>query len=66
MTKLERIERETASLSVEELEQFRAWFAAHDADAFDRRIAEDAAGGKLDALADLALAEHRTGKSTRL
>lgn len=66
MTKLERIEREVASLSAEELEQFRAWFAEHDAEAFDRRIAEDAAAGKLDALADMALADHRAGKTTRL
>ena len=31
MTKLERIERDISQLSEDELEEFRAWFAAFDA-----------------------------------
>lgn len=59
MTKLEDIEKAIATLAPDELAKFRAWFAEFDAARFDEKIARDAAGGRLDALAEQALADFR-------
>jgi hypothetical protein len=64
MSKLEALEKKVSGLSAEELAQFRQWFAEFDAAAWDRQIERDAEAGKLDALADEALRDHATGKST--
>jgi hypothetical protein len=56
MTTAEDIEKAVAQLSSRELARFRAWFEAFDAEQFDAAIARDAQSGKLDALADEALA----------
>ena len=53
-------------LSSEELAKFRQWFAAFDAEAWDRQFEADVKAGKLDALADRALRDHEAGKSTKL
>jgi hypothetical protein len=45
------------------LARFRAWFEAFDAEQFDAAIERDARVGKLDSLADEAVAEHRAGRS---
>jgi len=66
MEKVERIEREVEELSSEELAKFRQWFAAFDAEAWDRQLEADVKAGKLDALADRALRDHEAGKSTKL
>jgi len=66
MTKIEALERQVRGLSTEELTEFRRWFAAFDAAVWDRQLEADAAAGKLDALADEALAEHRAGRSRKL
>jgi hypothetical protein len=66
MTRVERIEKEIAELSATELENFRAWFEAFDAERWDRRLEQDATSGALDSLADKALAEHRAGRSKPL
>ncbi len=66
MTKLEDIEKAVAELRPEELVRFRAWFEEFDADRFDRKIQRDAAAGKLDRLADEALADYRKGHAREL
>ncbi|MFO0874066.1 MAG: hypothetical protein U0575_08865 [Phycisphaerales bacterium] len=66
MTKVERIEHEVATLTHDELAASRAWFAEHDAAAWDCEIEADAAAGRLDAIADEALREHRAGKTPKL
>ena len=66
MGKVEKIENEIRALSAEELATFRKWFREFDAEAWDREIEADALTGKLDALADKALSEHRAGKTTSL
>ena len=66
MEKVERIEREVEELSSEELAKFRQWFAASDAEAWDRQLEADVKAGKFDALADRALRDHAAGKSTEL
>jgi len=66
MTKIESLEREIRKLSSEELAQFRRWFAEFDAALWDRQLEADAAAGKLDALANTALADHQSGRSRKL
>jgi len=66
MKNVERIEREVEALSSEELAKFRQWFAAFDAEAWDRQFEVGVKAGKLDALADRALRDHAAGKSTKL
>ena len=66
MTTVEDIARAVRQLSSDQLATFRAWFAEFDAAARDRQIEEDAAAGRLDALADEALREFREGRCTGL
>lgn len=63
MSRVETIEKEIEALSSEELVNFRRWFHEFDAAAWDRQLEKDARAGKLDALADEALRDHRVGKS---
>jgi hypothetical protein len=62
MTKLEDIEKAISALAPKELARFRAWFDAFDAARFDERIERDARAGKLDGLADAALADLKAGR----
>jgi len=66
MSKVENIEQEVQRLKPSELAAFRRWFAEFDAQAWDRQIEEDFREGKLDNLAEEALAAHRAGKSKEL
>ena len=66
MTKVEALEREVRNLAPEELSAFRSWFAEYLAEAWDRQIERDVAGGKLDAFANEALAELARGETTEL
>jgi hypothetical protein len=61
MTKVAEIEEAVAQLPPEELAAFRSWFERLDAERFDRRIEGDALGGRLDRLAEEALADRRSG-----
>jgi hypothetical protein len=58
----EDIEKAIEQLPPRELARFRAWFEAFDADQFDAAIERDVQAGKLDALAEEALAAHRARK----
>lgn len=66
MTTLETIEKAVAQLSPAELAQFRQWYAEFDGEIWDDQIESDAAMGKLDALAEEALAEYHAGKATEI
>ncbi len=66
MSNVEDIERAVESLPPAELAKFRAWFEAFEAEVFDKKIADDALAGKLDGLAEQALAEYRSGYSRKL
>ena len=66
MGKIKSIERQIRGLSPEELSAFREWFAAFDAEVWDRRLESDARTGKLDALAETALKAHAAGATTKL
>jgi hypothetical protein len=60
------IEKAVAKLAPDEFTKFRTWFEAFEADRFDRKVERDAKGGKLDRLADEALAEFRAGRAREL
>ena len=66
MTKVEKIEQEVRQLSEHELATFREWFSEFDSASWDRKFESDAAAGRLDKLADTALADHAAGRSRKL
>jgi hypothetical protein len=66
MDRVENIEGQVRSLSSEELKAFREWFATFDAEAWDTQIEADAKNGKLRPLAERALRDHESGRSTLL
>jgi len=66
MTTIEAIESEISKLSKPELTKLRNWFIDFDADVWDKQIEQDAATGKLDTLAQEAMAEYNTGKAREL
>lgn len=66
MDKVEAIERQIQQLSPDELSALREWFAAFDAEAWDRQLESDARAGKLDTLAEKALKVHASGATTKL
>jgi hypothetical protein len=66
MTTVEDIEKAIAMLAPREFDRLRAWFEEYQAARFDEKIERDAKAGKLDRLADAALADHRKGRSREL
>jgi hypothetical protein len=66
MTTTEDIKKAVEQLAPRELARFRAWFEAFDAQQFDTATERDARAGRLDALAEEALAAHRAGRSREL
>jgi hypothetical protein len=66
MTSLEDIEKAIAELPADQLAKFRAWFEEFEASHFDRRIEQDAKRGRLDQLAEQALADFRAGLAREL
>lgn len=66
MTKIQLLEKEVQKLDRADLEIFRNWFRRYDSDAWDAQIQRDARAGKLDALAQEALAARKSGKTRAL
>lgn len=66
MSTIEAIENAVKILPAPELAKFRKWFAEFDAAAWDAQIESDAAAGKLDALAQEAVAEYRSGSAREI
>ena len=66
MTTVKEIESAVRELSRQELHAFRNWFDEFDAEAWDRQLEEDVAAGRLDNLADEALADLKAGLCTEL
>jgi hypothetical protein len=63
---VEDIEKAIAKLAPDELAKLRAWFEAFEAEGFDLKIERDAEAGRLDRLADEALADFRAGQAREL
>ena len=66
MTKLEKIEQSVAELSDAELKAFAEWFAELQWERWDRQLEEDVEAGKLDRLAEGALADFEAGRTRPL
>ena len=66
MITAESVEQAVEQLSPAELAKFRRSFTQFDADAWDVQIEADAAAGKLDALAEEALAEYHSGQAREI
>jgi hypothetical protein len=66
MSTVEDIENAVANLPPDELARFRRWFEEFEAARFDARIERDAKSGRLDRLADEALADMRAGRAREL
>jgi hypothetical protein len=66
MPTAEDLEKAVEQLAPGELARFRAWFDEFDARQFDAAIERDVEAGRLDGLADEALAAHRAGRSREL
>lgn len=60
------LENAVAKLAPDQLAKFRDWFEAFDAARFDGKIERDAKAGKLDGLAEQALADHAQGRAREL
>jgi hypothetical protein len=63
---VEDLEKAVSRLGPDELAKFRAWFERFDAGRFDSKIERDATAGKLDRLADAAIADLRQGRAREL
>ena len=63
---VEDIERAIRQLPQNQLQKFRAWYEKFDMDSWDEQIEKDVAAGKLDALAEAAIADHKGGKSREI
>jgi hypothetical protein len=61
MSTVLEIERAVSQLPPKELAHFREWFEEFDARIWDRQFEEDAKSGKLDELANQAIADFRAG-----
>ncbi len=63
---VEDIENAITQLPQDQLKRFRAWYEKFDSDTWDEQIEKDSAAGTLDALANAAIADHKSGKSKEL
>lgn len=63
---IEDLEKAVAKLPSDQLAKFRDWFEAFDAARFDEKIERDAKAGKLDRLAEQALADYAQGRAREL
>ncbi|MCL1469903.1 hypothetical protein [Argonema antarcticum] len=61
MSNLEQIEAAILSLPSNEFEQLKRWFFDLDYERWDEQLEQDIADGKLEALAQEAIAEFETG-----
>lgn len=63
---VKEIEQAITNLPPDQLEEFRAWYESYDAEAWDTQIENDIVSGRLDAIAEAAIADHKAGKSNRV
>jgi hypothetical protein len=63
---IDEIERAIAKLEPRELDRLWAWFEEFQAARFDQKIERDVQSGKLDRMADEAVADFRKGRAREL
>ena len=63
---IENIEKEIEQLPQDQLRKFRVWYEQFDSDAWDKQIEADAVNGKLDTFAEIAIDDHKAGRSKKL
>ena len=63
MYTVQEVKQAVARLSPEELARFREWFDEFDAKIWDKQFEADAMSGKLDRLANQAIADFHAGSS---
>ena len=66
MSTVEAITAAIAQLPPEQVAQIRAWLDEYNERLWDEQIARDEREGRLDALAERALAEHQAGRTRPL
>ena len=66
MTKVEKLENEVRQLNLDELATFRDWFRRYDSDEWDKEIERDVSAGRLDKLAEGAIAAHKAGRTREI
>jgi hypothetical protein len=66
MTRVQKLEQEIKQLNATELASLRKWFQEYDSVEWDKQIEEDALAGKLDRLAEKAIADHKLGRTREL
>lgn len=66
MRAVDEIEKAVRELSGDELSAFRRWFYEFDAKVWDAELEADARAGRLDEVAEAALAEYRAGRTRPL
>jgi hypothetical protein len=66
MSAVLQLEQAVSQLSPKELARFRKWFEEYDAKIWDKQFEKDAQSGKLDRLANRAIADFRAGKFKQL
>jgi hypothetical protein len=66
MGKVEKLENEVQQLNPDELAAFRDWFRRYDSDEWDKEIESDVSAGRLDKLAEEAIAAHKAGKTREI
>lgn len=66
MARVEELANEVQQLNRDELAAFRDWFRKYDSDEWDKEIEQDVLSGRLDKLANEAIAEHKAGRTKEI
>ena len=66
MRKVEKLKNEVQKLNQDELATFRDWFRRYDSDEWDKEIERDVSAGRLDKLAEEAIAAHKGGRTREI
>jgi hypothetical protein len=66
MRKVEKLENEVQQLNPDELAAFRDWFRRYDSDEWDKEVERDVSAGRLDKLAEEAVAAHKAGRTREI
>jgi hypothetical protein len=66
MSTIHEIEQATRNFPPQDLAALRQWFAAFDAEVWDRQMEQDVAAGRLEWLAEEAQRDLREGRCTDL